>query len=737
MIKLKKIFGLLLVLALLVCANALAAIEGDSMGYVEYFQTEEGLNLPAQCTTLEIEGTEYPWYTVTVPQDCTTVVIVPAEEYSGVFVPFYMDFFISESRMDYPEDYSLSFELDDETQYLKVPVIDSESSGKGYALEDSDYSPCALLSFAYGEVKTEVSGVAINKESVSFFAGDSATLTASVAPASITDAQYTWRSSNTDVATVKGNGASCVVTCVGYGRAEISVSAGVKDQSEPATASCTVLGYDAGDVPVSKMALKDASLDVIMGSSGKLEPVFTPANATHTNVSWQVGDASILSIAADGTITPLKNGKTTVTATSEDGQYQAKATVYVYTWDETCPPKNAGGAYELDSEADMLWFAQLVNQSQKNDADAVLKKNITISTADWAGIGVRTTSTSGNIAYTGTFDGNGCTLTLSSQSVTLSHNGGVINSLGDGGAVKNLKVEADLAGITWGPFGGIVGVTNGKTSIENCSFSGKILSDVGMFAAIVGDTNGTTKISNCINTAKLTSNSASGSNIGGIVARNFGAPLSGCVNTGNITSASTSKSAYIGGIVGYSRDSGRSITNCYNTGTISAAGAGYVGGIAGGHQYSSLALTNCYNAGSVNGAKNADSVFGGTSLKNVNITNCYGVGTTKATVKTLAEMQSADFVELLGSSYRYKRNSTPILSWQGEGDDPNAVVLPDLNNDGYVNVQDAVKLLRHIAKLETLSDALAAQCDLNSDSNVNVRDAVIMLRTIAQLDTAK
>ena len=65
-----------------------------------------------------------------------------------------------------------------------------------------------------------VTGVSLNKESLSLGIGDSDTLTATVLPESATDKSVTWNSSNSSVATVDNNGK---VTAVGSGSAKITV----------------------------------------------------------------------------------------------------------------------------------------------------------------------------------------------------------------------------------------------------------------------------------------------------------------------------------------------------------------------------------------------------------------------------------------------------------------------------------------------------------------------------------
>ena len=153
--------------------------------------------------------------------------------------------------------------------------------------------------------------------------------------------------------------------------------------------------------------------------------------------------------------------------------------------------------------------------------------------------------------FTGTFDGNGHTVTLNITAST--PNVGLFSKLAGGAVVKNLKVDGTVSG------------TEGV-------------------ASIAAQANGAT-ISGCINCAEI---SATQRHVGGIVGKMGGGTVENCYNTGAISSSRT-RPINMGGIAGYV-DGGASVENCYNTGSITGSGdntAAVVG-------WNAATVENCY-----------------------------------------------------------------------------------------------------------------------------------------------
>ena len=93
-------------------------------------------------------------------------------------------------------------------------------------------------------------------------------------------------------------------------------------------------------VNIEKVELPStASIEV--GGTTKLIPIFTPADATNKTVTWTSSNTEVATIAADGTVTGVAIGETTITVTTTDGNKTAICKVTV----------NDGPTFENESEA--------------------------------------------------------------------------------------------------------------------------------------------------------------------------------------------------------------------------------------------------------------------------------------------------------------------------------------------------------------------------------------------------
>ncbi|MBR3095684.1 MAG: Ig-like domain-containing protein, partial [Clostridia bacterium] len=113
-----------------------------------------------------------------------------------------------------------------------------------------------------------------------------------------------------------------LVTPVGSGEAVITVK--TTDGGLKATCAVTVT------VPVTGISGPEEKTFYV-GQKTALGIATVPANATNRAITYTIADSSIATIGSDGSITPLKNGRTSVTAKTVEGGFSKTMRILVET----------------------------------------------------------------------------------------------------------------------------------------------------------------------------------------------------------------------------------------------------------------------------------------------------------------------------------------------------------------------------------------------------------------------
>ena len=406
-------------------------------------------------------------------------------------------------------------------------------------------------------------------------------------------------------------------------------------------------------------------LDIPVNGTGTVAYSVLPENAYNKNVSFESADAGIAAVNANGVVTGVSAGETTITVTTEDGGFTGACTINVYNQavtgvtiepseaeltvgsstklTATVLPENASNknvVYSVDDESILS-----VDQDGNVTGLSLGTATVTVTTEDGgftasAEITVPAQVTGVRISPKSAFIGLGRTIQLTA-SITPSN-----------AANKNLSwsvsdetiISVDGQGTVTGLSGGTATVT---VTTEDGGFSDSAEITVCYAPANTWTVIGRTYYNNfCgvfngdgyavrgiyINTQEsyqgLFGNSYSGSIIanlgvaesyiygnkyvGGVVGNNDGT-VTNCYNTGNVNG-----NEHVGGVVG---DNDGTVTNCYNTGNVT--GESWVGGVVGRNNSS---ITGCYNEGSVTGKD----YVGGVAGYARNITDCYNIGSVVA-----------------------------------------------------------------------------------------------------------
>lgn len=165
-----------------------------------------------------------------------------------------------------------------------------------------------------------VTGVELNRVSMTLFRGRSEKLIATVSPADADNKAVRWESSNLAVAVVS-NG---MVTAALEGTTTIEVS--TIDGNKIATCDVTVV---TPPLAAESVTVSPDKVVVSTGSTIQLTATVLPANAPNKNVIWKSGNTATATVDANGLVTGGTTGTAVITATTEDGGLEATCTVTV------------------------------------------------------------------------------------------------------------------------------------------------------------------------------------------------------------------------------------------------------------------------------------------------------------------------------------------------------------------------------------------------------------------------
>ena len=325
--------------------------------------------------------------------------------------------------------------------------------------------------------------------------------------------------------------------------------------------------------------------------------------------------------------------------------------------------------YQISTADGLKWFRDKVNDAKTEEETkicAVLTANIDLKNEEWTPIGIgngtENNGTPIDFPYSGTFDGNGHT--ISGLNVNYRNKNGGLFCYVMNATIKNLTVAGSVThssgdGVA---YGGIVGCADSST-IENCT-------------------------NRCTVTGYWYA--------GGIVGWSADSDIIGCANFGNISSPSFSGG--ICGKIGGQNDAAgidATIRDCYNVGMVSG---NYAGGITGqsDSEHIDILIANCYNVGSLHGSDGTGEIIGALFGPTcTTIDNCYylptgnpastsdRVNVNRTDSKTAAEFADGTVRKLLKAGER-GNNDDP---WADECKylDAAGKTLPVFNGQGYTH----------------------------------------------------
>lgn len=359
------------------------------------------------------------------------------------------------------------------------------------------------------------------------------------------------------------------------------------------------------------------------------------------------------------------------------------------SWDGesyTEPAKNGQGVYLISSPDELMWFDKNAKRtdSAKLLADITINEDVSGSDATsqkykWTPIGTDSSK------YTGTFDGNGHTISGLYINSTAA-NTGMFGRIGSSAVVKNLTLADSVIRSTKNYTGAITGYIDDAASVTNCHTKNSVQVSAAVYTGgITGYQDDTSTLTRCSNAAEVTG----ANNVGGISGYNWSkssASLTDSYNRGSV-----SGSNLVGGICAQIYIGG-TVSDVYNLGTVQAtgtAGTPTAGGITGVFRWGTI--KSAYNAGIVkatakggvagrleasSSSRTVQNVFYSNEYEAVGNLNGCTIQNGTATAKTSDGLKALTN-EDLGGGFAADTNGInsgyPVLAWQNgtvKSDDP-------------------------------------------------------------------
>ena len=231
-------------------------------------------------------------------------------------------------------DGALSYESSDEA------VVKVDSEGKLTAMKAGEATVTVTVAeteqYQSGSATCKVtvlppvpvSGITLDKTSVSVVEGESGKLTATVNPSNAANKKVTWSSSNSSVVQVDQDGAFYALK---PGTATVTVTS-VADNTKKATCVVTVTKFYA----VTGVTLDKTSVRLQKGSTVKLTATVTPSNATNVELIWDSDNENVATVDQNGNVKAISGtvGATcTITAVARNkdrgNEHSATCTVTI------------------------------------------------------------------------------------------------------------------------------------------------------------------------------------------------------------------------------------------------------------------------------------------------------------------------------------------------------------------------------------------------------------------------
>ena len=169
-----------------------------------------------------------------------------------------------------------------------------------------------------------VTGVTLNKHQLTMDTNSEDSLSATVSPNNATNKKVTYSSSNENIVVVDDSGN--LLTGDTEGNAIITVTT----DEGGFTDTCEVTVGTPSTISPTSITISSDGNELNVGNSMQFTATVLPNNATDKSVTWSSSNTEVATINQSGLLTGLKDGTTTVTATTNTGGLTHSKTITVH-----------------------------------------------------------------------------------------------------------------------------------------------------------------------------------------------------------------------------------------------------------------------------------------------------------------------------------------------------------------------------------------------------------------------
>ena len=255
---------------------------------------------------------------------------------------------IKSQKMEVGKDYTLEIEVSPEgTQYTNLRWDLDDTTGEKATLDKSkgiittkskgtinvtatvkidskDVTTTKSFTIIQQVTKVEILDGTTTVTKKDMLLGEEATLTAKVSPSNADEKSVTWESSNTSIVTVDNGKVKAIAT----GTAVVKATS-VYNQKLSASCSITVTNVPVTGINVSSSATVD------VGGNTTITATISPENATNKEIEIANSDSSVINVVSKTlnkniytiTLKGVKEGKSTITVTTKDGNFKGTCNV--------------------------------------------------------------------------------------------------------------------------------------------------------------------------------------------------------------------------------------------------------------------------------------------------------------------------------------------------------------------------------------------------------------------------